>query len=393
MLLAGAASLRLPASPRAPLLLSHSPFPTFKPYPTPSFPSWFPSLTIPIDARHPNRSSVLSNPMAWRSGAEAGSGAESDDEEWLQNKPAGFGEGKTYDTMVEDELLEEMERSRKALLASINKKKTQLKSGDRVKEQDSQILSKANDVVPTGTRVRVWNLPRKKNIHRDLQLAFKGFQGILNISPAVIGNQKTRDPICKGFAFLDLESEEVANRFVQTYAKQNVIFGKVQKQIMCDIVNPHISMNYSGEQSSDNTPRFTQSKSDNLGNKTTSGSHMHHISLESTDNSLEGSSSRALDVMTEEEYTRAMNDGDHIASHPEETERGLEDLNGSIVSNHDRKQTTLKKKKIKLKSKNAPKLSISSSISQLKIRERTALTGVFSKYGGGKVDIDLPNKK
>lgn len=64
----------------------------------------------------------------------------------------------------------------------------------------------------SGICVRLWNLPKKRNIHRDLQTAFKGFRGILHINPAIAGNKKTRDPICKGFAFVDLATEEAATR-------------------------------------------------------------------------------------------------------------------------------------------------------------------------------------
>lgn len=39
---------------------------------------------------------------------------------WMKNKPRGFGEGKVYDTLVEDKLMEEIEQSRKAQLANIN---------------------------------------------------------------------------------------------------------------------------------------------------------------------------------------------------------------------------------------------------------------------------------
>lgn len=68
------------------------------------------------------------------------------------------------------------------------------------------------DVIPSGPSVRLGNLPKKKNIHRDLQAAFKGFKGIVKISPAVTGNWKTRDPVCKGFAYVELVSEEAAIR-------------------------------------------------------------------------------------------------------------------------------------------------------------------------------------
>ncbi|KAL3654118.1 hypothetical protein CASFOL_003799 [Castilleja foliolosa] len=41
------------------------------------------------------------------------------------------------------------------------------------------------------------NLPKKKNIHKDLRLSFQCVCGILNIVPVVSGNEKTRDPVCK----------------------------------------------------------------------------------------------------------------------------------------------------------------------------------------------------
>ena len=74
--------------------------------------------------------------------------------------------------------------------------------------------SAAPEVVPSGVRVRVVNLPKKKNIHRDLKSAFVGVPGIRNIIPAVFGNKKTRDPVCKGFAFVDFKSEEDATRYL-----------------------------------------------------------------------------------------------------------------------------------------------------------------------------------
>ena len=62
--------------------------------------------------------------------------------------------------------------------------------------------------------MRVVNLPKKKNINRDLKAAFDGVSGIICISPAVSGNKKTKDPVCKGFAFVDFKLEVDATRFV-----------------------------------------------------------------------------------------------------------------------------------------------------------------------------------
>lgn len=69
------------------------------------------------------------------------------------------------------------------------------------------------EALPSGIPVRVANLPKKKNIHRDLRLAFKEVDGITGIHPVVSGNKKTRDPICTGFALIYFKSEEHAMRY------------------------------------------------------------------------------------------------------------------------------------------------------------------------------------
>ena len=72
-------------------------------------------------------------------------------------------------------------------------------------------------------RVRLGNLPKKKNIHRDLKAAFQGIPGIVDIIPAVSGNKKTRDPICKGFAFVDFKFEEDAARYFITSISSTLV--------------------------------------------------------------------------------------------------------------------------------------------------------------------------
>ncbi|KAM5566698.1 hypothetical protein ABKV19_015040 [Rosa sericea] len=143
---------------------------------------------------------------------------------WLEKKPRGFGEGRVYDTPIEDQLLEEIETATKLqnddVKANVQPKK---KTADEV-------------VVPAGFRVRVTNLPKKKNVHRDLTAAFKLVPGLLSINPAVTGNKKTKDPICKGFAFVHFKTEKDAARFVETFSSQSITFGKVQKQIKCEVV-------------------------------------------------------------------------------------------------------------------------------------------------------------
>ncbi|EPS59975.1 hypothetical protein M569_14828, partial [Genlisea aurea] len=148
---------------------------------------------------------------------------------WLANKPRGFGEGKVYDTSIEDELLEEIEQSRKAAVIHLNKLNSDgaMKSIPKKEEEAIQVK---------GCLVRLLNLPKKKNIHRDLQAAFNGFPGITDTSPVVSGNKKTRDPICKGVAFITFKSESDAQRFVQEYAGRRIVFGKIEKQIKCEVM-------------------------------------------------------------------------------------------------------------------------------------------------------------
>ncbi|XP_071688639.1 uncharacterized protein [Rutidosis leptorrhynchoides] len=54
--------------------------------------------------------------------------------EWTRNKPLGFGEGKVYDTSVEDKLLEELEQSKVAQIANINNLKKNPEDGNPKKE-------------------------------------------------------------------------------------------------------------------------------------------------------------------------------------------------------------------------------------------------------------------
>lgn len=42
---------------------------------------------------------------------------------WLERRPRGFGEGKVYDTTIEDKLMEEIEQSRVAQIANVTKLK------------------------------------------------------------------------------------------------------------------------------------------------------------------------------------------------------------------------------------------------------------------------------
>ncbi|KAF8754019.1 hypothetical protein HU200_011544 [Digitaria exilis] len=158
-----------------------------------------------------------------------------DEDEFLATrpKPVGFGEGKTYSTDIEEQLLREMGLGRA-------RRKGDATSANR-REGNGSAKETSADLRDNGVLVRVWNLPKKKNIHKDLKQAFKGFPGLLSIDPAVSANKKTRDPICKGFGYLKLESADAATRFIEIYSRKPVAFGKVQKPISCCIVDGNSS--------------------------------------------------------------------------------------------------------------------------------------------------------
>ena len=140
---------------------------------------------------------------------------------WKTNKPSGFGDFKTYDTSLEDRLLAEIEQSKTKQITNVNKVKNKtVNNVGKVKDESQKIQQKEqqqqNELVPSGVNVRIGNLPKKKNIVRDLQAAFKGCTGLLHINSIVSGNKKTRDPVCKGLAFLVFRSEDSANRYKVT---------------------------------------------------------------------------------------------------------------------------------------------------------------------------------
>ncbi|CAN8235823.1 unnamed protein product [Cochlearia groenlandica] len=153
---------------------------------------------------------------------------------WLEKKPRGFGIGKRYETSLEDKLLDEIEQSWKAQAANLNKLKNDPLKPQQLKGNEDNNKGSGESYI--GFRVRVTNLPKKKNVHRDLKVAFKEVSGVLNIAPGVSGNKKTKDPVCKGFALVDFKTETDANRFVNQFNGQSLAFGKVVKQMKCQLV-------------------------------------------------------------------------------------------------------------------------------------------------------------
>ncbi|KAK3156767.1 hypothetical protein QOZ80_2AG0111590 [Eleusine coracana subsp. coracana] len=181
-----------------------------------------------------------------------------DEEEFLATrpKPVGFGEGKSYTTDIEEQLLRE--RGVGGARRKGEPAPAKLRAGSN---SDKQTSADLNDC---GVQVRIWNLPKKKNIHKDLKQAFKGFPGLLTINPAVSANKKTRDPICKGFAYLKMESVEAATRFVEIYSRKHVSFGKVEKPISCCVVDAQSSTEPFNKGSSSQEIQQSKSKHQNL---------------------------------------------------------------------------------------------------------------------------------
>ncbi|XP_030961308.1 uncharacterized protein LOC115982746 [Quercus lobata] len=326
---------------------------------------------------------------------------------WTKNKPRGFGEGKVYDTGIEDKLLEELEHSIQAQATNVrNLKKNPIMPSSKKDNQKST----APEVVPSGVRVRVVNLPKKKNIHRDLKSAFVGVPGILNIVPAVYGNKKTREPICKGFAFVDFKSEEDATRFVQIFSRQTIEFGKIQKQINCDIIqspssahvqstgisniSPRLAVlgleedlntasNVDGssldsweettsDESNDRDDEFMRAEvGDSRENLETVGVlkiNVGNNSMEPRKDSLTDSSSSKLErVLVLEKKLVAKGKGEKV---PEKKLHAK--VKGEKVPE---KKLAVKEKRVKI-----PKLGIPGSAKRLKVKEKAILADVFSKY-------------
>ncbi|KHN28669.1 hypothetical protein glysoja_025403 [Glycine soja] len=111
---------------------------------------------------------------------------------WFEKKPRGFGEGKVYDTSVEDKLLEEMRQSRIAQAENL----TKLKSNPVKHASNESVQKKKGPTELALYLVRLrWNW--------------------------IICSGKKHD-------FL---------RFVELYTGQAITFGKIQKQIKCELLN------------------------------------------------------------------------------------------------------------------------------------------------------------
>ncbi|XAR65024.1 hypothetical protein NMG60_11008967 [Bertholletia excelsa] len=306
--------------------------------------------------------------------------------QWFENKPPGFGEGKEYDTSIEDKLLEEIEQSRQAQLANINKLKSNPEAGKPNSKKKILQEQRAPEVVPSGIRVRLVNLPKKRNIHRDLQLAFKGVPGMVNIIPAASGNKKTRDPICKGFAFIDFKSEEDARRFVQIFSGESIRFGKIQKQIRCEILNSKSSASacewtedgsYCAQQAVSHLEESSDSDSDN--NSSFSDS-WELIASDKSEGADDGECLTAqLEDVSENLGSVSLSEAESFMDNRLGERTGY----GSKLLYPKRQEQVLANKKeveAKRRRMKAPKSNIPGSANRLKIREKAVLTGVLSKY-------------
>lgn len=71
---------------------------------------------------------------------------------WMENKPRGFGEGREYDTSIEDKLFEEMEQTRRAQAANLNELKDNRLMPSSKKDKQNEIglsyLSQSMDYAP-----------------------------------------------------------------------------------------------------------------------------------------------------------------------------------------------------------------------------------------------------
>lgn len=286
---------------------------------------------------------------------------------WLENKPRGFGVDKMYDTSIEDKLMEEIEQSRKAQLANINKLKN-----NPVKAKTKQVQQ--DKVIQDGHRVRLVNLPKKMNIDKDLRVTFKGVPGITNIVPVVTGNKKTRNPICKGLAYIDFKSKDEAQRFVQMFSGRSIAFGKVQKQIKCEVINPG-SPKSTTKQSVDEIKYPPEQEMPDL-----------HEDQDDADFDTDFLSDSEENISTDHDVAELEDLSDDYIENSEtlsiQSTSGDEQDVGEESDFLEQKKVEAKekKKKPKQKKEKVSKLNIPGSARKLKIKEKAVLTGVLSKY-------------
>lgn len=302
--------------------------------------------------------------------------------QWLENRPRGFGEGKVYDTSIEDKLMEEIEQSRIAQLANVNK----LKNNPLNRSPKKETSKKDKDLQHSydGFRVRLVNLPKKKNIHRDLRVAFQGVPGIVNIVPVVSGNEKTRDPVCKGIAFVDFKNMDEAQRFMQNFSGKAIFFGKVEKQIKCEMVKPQAQV------PKPECDKKSDPNSDEDRDAVSEADGPVAYSLEESE--LDGDADQMHVSAQWEEEDDGGNDGtsttadSHLA---DEQKEGEESAINSCSLKQTRRPKKHQKKVASTRVKgNAPKLNIPGSAKKLKIREQAVLSGVFSKYGAAAATVN-----
>ncbi|KAL2349366.1 hypothetical protein Fmac_003366 [Flemingia macrophylla] len=263
---------------------------------------------------------------------------------WFEKKPKGFGEGKVYDTSVEEKLLEEMRQSRIAQAENLKRLKNE-------------------ELVQIGSRVRLGNLPKKKNIHKDLKSALQGIPGIINITPAVTGNKKTRDPICKGFAFVDFKHEKDAVRFVELYTGQTITFGKIQKQIKYS--NEDSNMDGSSPNS------WVETSSDDLNYLD------YQMDEEEQEDGEDNQESVAALRVDGDDYAEMRIDPEITSLPSDQVDRNPTDEKSFAKV----KQENARKKKPTSKERGKKVLGVPGSARRLKIREKAVLNDVFSKYG------------
>ncbi|KAL3751008.1 hypothetical protein ACJRO7_011911 [Eucalyptus globulus] len=310
---------------------------------------------------------------------------------WHENRPPGFGVGKVYDTSVEDKLLEEMLHSRVAQAANINKLKHNPITPIPPKKDQPHL--KVTEALPSGIPVRLVNLPKKKNIHRDLRLAFKGVDGITVIHPAVSGNKKTRDPICTGSAIVYFKSEEHAMSFIRTFSRQSLTFGKVQRQIKCEIMSSRLPIHANTKLASNTLVTSQISMPDvegepDLHPEPTSGSLEDLTSEKENDWNDEieldehetGEDMETFDVSDLETFN-TLESGTKIVTASSSTEEQEEATLTRVAGKQKKPQPNPKKSPGKGKTEKVLKPEVPGYARRLKIQEKAVLTGVLSKYG------------
>ncbi|KAF9617005.1 hypothetical protein IFM89_033075 [Coptis chinensis] len=186
-------------------------------------------------------------------------------------------------------------------------------------------------------------------------------------------------------------------RFVQTYSGRCITFGKVEKQITCEITNPPKSSDLSEHSADDIHTSAPEQLLPSMEPHSYADSDPLDISLDSGDVSssvdTDGQVNESISISNLPSNRRGCctynlgRDEDNENAGPKAADK----IDPLPVKQQQKKPTIKKKPTVKGRSHKSPKSNIPGSAKRLKVKEKAILADVFSKYG--EKDVGDSSKK